>query len=476
MIHNPVLRGFHPDPSVCRVGSKFYLVTSTFEFFPGIPVYRSDDLYHWECIAHVIDRRGQIDYRRIGASRGLFAPTIRHHDGGWFVTVTNVSGPGNCLFVADKPTGRWSDPIHIPIEGIDPSLFFDDDGTAYVLTNGGLAGKSGIIMAPVDLSSGLLLDAPALICQGTGGRYPEGPRLYRIGKWYFLMLAEGGTEYGHMVTLFRSQNLTGPYEACPYGPILTMRDDAQSPLQCTGHADLVDDETGGWHALFLGVRPLRGVLLHNLGRETCLGNVLFRDDGWFFIEPMPSGDGVQEIVLSPSAEYLSPRIPAYPMVWLKGESVRIRGNGGSLSDSFGNPSFFGIRQTEHALLFRCIADACSSDAIFGVSAYAGSGYHYDVVADFGRRTLSLWHCLHGYRYRLARIAFPDGFPSSVCLEVTANSQRYQFRWGASPSHMRTMGTGSCAGLCAEGTRAMSFIGTLVGPFVENGEADFHSCP
>jgi len=270
---NPVLAGFHPDPSVCRVGSDYYLVVSSFEFFPGLPVFHSTNLTDWEPVSFAWHRESQFDMAAAGASRGLFAPTIRFHSGEFFITVTDVSGTGNCIIRSGTPYGPWSDPVPVAQGGIDPSLFFDDDGTAYFCTNADVGGIQGIALSVVNPVTGKLRSPVRHICPGSGGRWPEAPHLYKFDGLYYLMLAEGGTEYGHMETLFRSASPWGPYVPCPHNPILSHRNALANPVQCTGHADLVEDGKGNYWAVFLGVRPLPGLLLHNLGRETFLAPV-----------------------------------------------------------------------------------------------------------------------------------------------------------------------------------------------------------
>lgn len=285
---NPVLPGFHPDPSICRVGDRFYLVVSSFEYFPGIPIFTSTDLVSWLPLGHVLDRRSQLDLSNAAASRGIYAPTIRHHDGFFFVTATNVSGRGHFIVHASDPAGPWSDPVWVDQDGIDPSLYFEE-GLAYFASNiePNPAGphvenpdfERGIQQSLVDPMTGRMLTEPRFLWGGTGARYPEAPHLYRRGEFYYLVLAEGGTEYGHMVTIGRSASPWGPFEASPHGPLVSHRSVA-SPLQAVGHADLVTLPNGDWWLVCLGVRPVGQWPRHLLGRETLLAPVQWREDGW----------------------------------------------------------------------------------------------------------------------------------------------------------------------------------------------------
>lgn len=278
---NPVLPGFHPDPSVCKVGDTFYLATSSFHYFPGIPIHQSRDLVHWELIGHGITSSEQLDLSGTPASRGLFAPTIREHGGRFYITCTEVDRLENFVIAADRPEGPWSVPLSLSQGGIDPSLFFDDDGAVYLCTGG-----DGIALSVIDPDSGVILEGPKRVCYGSGGRWPEGPHLYKRGGLYYLLLAEGGTEYGHMATIFRAASPWGPWEGCPRNPILSHRDDAGSPIQCVGHGDIVEDSAGNSWLFCLGVRPI-GPQLHNLGRETFLAPIVWDESGW----PVVGKDG-----------------------------------------------------------------------------------------------------------------------------------------------------------------------------------------
>lgn len=289
---NPVISGFHPDPSVCRVNQDFYLVNSSFEYFPAIPIYHSTDLIHWEQIGHVLDRNSQLKLKT-GAPNclGIYAPTIRYHKGVFYCIVTNVGGRsgGNFFVYTTNPYGKWSNPVKLPYSGIDPSLFFDDDGKIYYSGT-----DKGIYIAELSFTvsssnpshnhdigvtiSDVVCGEKHYVWNGSGGNNPEGPHLYKINGLYYLMIAEGGTEYCHMTTIARSHSVLGPYESCPYNPILTNRS-TDLPIKATGHADLVQDCQGQWWAVCLGIRSLGYPFRHNLGRETMLVPVIWQN-GW----------------------------------------------------------------------------------------------------------------------------------------------------------------------------------------------------
>jgi xylan 1,4-beta-xylosidase len=279
----PVIPGFHPDPSVVRVGADYYLVTSSFEYAPGVPIFHSRDLVEWEQIGHVLDRATQLDVSAAGASGGIFAPTIRHNDGRFWVITTNTTDAGGQLLVwADDPRGPWSDPVRIPeIDGIDPDLAWDDAGHTLVTWSSFdlVADRSRIRQVQIDPTTGTVLTAPIDLWSGTGRAYPEAPHLYRVDDDWYLMLAEGGTERGHSVVIARGATPQGPFEAAPNNPLLTHRA-LTGTLQNTGHADLVDRPDGSWAMVFLGVR-VRGMSpkYHVLGRETFAADVEWQN-GW----------------------------------------------------------------------------------------------------------------------------------------------------------------------------------------------------
>lgn len=283
----PVIPGFFPDPSVCRVGDDYYLVNSSFEYAPGIPIWHSRDLRTWTQLGNVLTRETQFPAGGSPASRGIYAPTIRQRDGRFFVVGTNVERGGEQFVVtATDPAGPWSDPIAFPgLGGIDPDLAWDDDGVchlAYCALDEALRPEDGslpvIAQAQIDLDRGTLLEDPRVIWRGSGLAHPEGPHLYRRGEWWYLLTAEGGTERGHAVCVARSRSIDGPFEAAPANPIFSRRSTG-FPVQNTGHADLVERPDGSWAMVYLGVRP-RGFTpgFHVAGRETFLARVAWVDD------------------------------------------------------------------------------------------------------------------------------------------------------------------------------------------------------
>ncbi|MEJ2297407.1 MAG: glycoside hydrolase family 43 protein [Woeseiaceae bacterium] len=296
---NPVLAGFYPDPSITRVGDEYFLVNSSFAWYPGVPIFRSTDLVNWHQVGYVLDREELLPLEGLGVSRGVFAPTIRYHDGLFYMITTLVDAGGNFYVTATDPAGPWSDPVWLPgIDGIDPSLFFDNDGRTYVLNNGPpdyeplYDGHRAIWIQELDLETGTLVGPREVIVDGgvdpsSKPIWIEGPHVFKVDGWYYLIAAEGGTGFDHSEVVFRSREVFGPYEPGPLNPILTQRDlDPGRPLPviATGHADFVQTPAGDWWSVFLGCRPYEGHL-YNTGRETFLHPVTWQD-GWpLILEP-----------------------------------------------------------------------------------------------------------------------------------------------------------------------------------------------
>ncbi|GGN93602.1 glycoside hydrolase 43 family protein [Actinoplanes lobatus] len=293
---SPLLPGFHPDPTAVLVDGLYYVVTSTFEYLPGLPIYRSHDLVTWEQIGNVATRPEQLGIEQAASGLGVWAPTLRHHDGRFHLIVIITGSPRGCVvFTAENPAGPWDDGITINgIEGIDPDLAWDDDGQAYVTYSGFVATgpdagtHHGIQQVRVDLTAGKALEAPRSLWSGTGRQFPEAPHVFRRGEHWYLLIAEGGTERGHAVSIARGPAITGPFEGAPANPILTASGQA-SRIQCTGHADLVAGPDGGDDVLILlGVRTLgRTAAFSPLGRETFATTVTWQD-GWPRPQPLPT--------------------------------------------------------------------------------------------------------------------------------------------------------------------------------------------
>nr|WP_320118647.1 glycoside hydrolase family 43 protein [uncultured Marinifilum sp.] len=280
---NPILSGFYPDPSICRVGDTYYMVNSSFEWYPGLPIHRSKDLVNWEKIGHGLHRPDQIVYQDgLKNSNGIFAPSIRYHKGTFYIITTMVGQKGNFIITAKNPSGPWSNPMWIKdAPGIDPSLFWDDDGRCYYTgaavidgTKKEWPGKNGIWMQEINPDKGILIGEKKQVTYGhaSNARWAEGPHLYKIDGEYVLLIGEGGTSEFHAVTIFNSKNLWGPYVPNHANPVITHRHLGYTyPIIQTGHADLVQTQNGEWWSVMLAKRPVNGYSI--LARETFLAKV-----------------------------------------------------------------------------------------------------------------------------------------------------------------------------------------------------------
>ncbi|MEN2402505.1 glycoside hydrolase family 43 protein [Flavobacterium sp. MC2016-06] len=291
--YNPILAGFYPDPSICRVGDKFYLVNSSFCYFPGLPISESTDLVNWKQIGNAITRPEQGDFNNSSLSRGMFAPTIRYHKGIFYVICTNVSGVGNFIVTAKNPAGPWSNPIALPnVKGIDPDLFFDEDGKAYITHNGPPPnnvsvhdGHRAIYMFEYDVANKKTVGEAKLVINGGTDMaikpvWIEGPHVIKKAGYYYLICAQGGTGFNHSEVVFRSKNIFGPYESYANNPIMTQKNldpNRKNEVSTTGHADFVELPNGDWWTVFLGCRPY-GMDLYNTGRETFMMPVEWKNN------------------------------------------------------------------------------------------------------------------------------------------------------------------------------------------------------
>jgi xylan 1,4-beta-xylosidase len=381
---NPLIPGFNPDPSIVRVGDDYYLATSTFEYLPGIPVYHSKDLINWTLIGHVATRTNQVG-SNAPTNLGIWAPTIRFRDGIFYVVVSDAMGRGTLIFTATNPAGPWSDGVVTGIQGIDPDLAWDENGIPYMTFSGlildgeEIGTHLGIQQARIDLETGELLEEVRSIWSGVGGMFPEAPHLYRIGDFWYLMIAEGGTERGHAVSVARSTNIEGPFEAAPHTPILTARGTSR-PVQNTGHADLFQTPDGGWAMVLLGVRT-RGMTrqFSSLGRETFISEITWKD-GWPFAEPVHLNDILEPPVFRDdfsseqlSLEWISLRQLPTDVAKLVEGGVVLTGNGQGLADL--TPAWIGRRQRRlEGIVY---ADVAVS-GVGGITLRYDEAAHYDL--------------------------------------------------------------------------------------------------
>ncbi|MEQ4722275.1 glycoside hydrolase family 43 protein [Nonomuraea sp. B19D2] len=386
---NPIIGGFHPDPSICRVGEDYYLACSSFEYFPGVPIFHSRDLVHWRQIGNILDRPEQLDLPpSVRASGGIWAPTLRHHDGLFWMITKNVTGRGNFLVTAERAEGPWSDPVWIDLPGIDPDLAWDSDGTCYCTF-------SGLQQARIDPKRGVIVEGPWPVWSGTGLAWPEGPHLYRRGDWWYLLMSEGGTHTGHAISVARARSPRGPFTPAPANPILSHRS-TNRPIQAIGHADLVDTPEGDWWMVLLGIRPKgRFPYHHVLGRETFLAPVTWVDD-WPVVGPIeehgqaprawnplpaePERDDFDATALSP--RWISPRSRP-PHAWSLTERpgwLTLRATGDTLDRP--GTTFLGRRQQHHDV--RVAARLDPGTGCGGLSVRLDEAHHYDLEVGGGQ--------------------------------------------------------------------------------------------
>jgi xylan 1,4-beta-xylosidase len=300
-IRNPILCGFNPDPSIVRVGNDYYIATSTFEWFPGVQIHHSCDLAHWRLVTRPLSRPNQLNMLGDPDSCGIWAPCLTHAEGLFWLIYTDVKRYGrttvggasgaslrdfhNYLVTSPRIDGEWSDPVSLNSSGFDPSLFHDDDGRKYLVNmlwdhRPGHNRFAGIVLQEYSVKERRLIGERKVIFNGTALGFTEAPHLYKRKGWYYLLTAEGGTGWGHAVTMARSRKLTGPYELHPDLYILSARHRPDVYLQRAGHADLVETQNGETYMVYLCGRPLRNRDRCTLGRETAIQKMVWGSDDW----------------------------------------------------------------------------------------------------------------------------------------------------------------------------------------------------
>lgn len=385
---NPVIKGFYPDPSLIVKNQKFFLATSSCHYFPAVPLFESDDLVNWKQIGNILNRESQIDLNGATHFDGVFAPTLRCHNGRYYMTTTNFKTKQNFYVYTDDIYGSWSDPINVDQDGIDPSLYFED-GHTYFLTNGtDDQGEHGIVQCEIDITTGKKLSKSKVIWKGSGGRYIESPHTYKIGDYYYLMVAEGGTEYGHMITIARSKDIWGPYIGNPDNPILTNRDKGDFVIQGAGHGELFQNTDGHWYLVCLAFRQLsKADMFHNLGREVHLLPVHFNNQGW----PICGYDGTldfdyeipgdfRQLPLSDltfentdfNLDWVKLRKPQNERYQYQNGILKLIGSDDDLS-SGKSPVFIGLRQKEFKMNTQVEVKGNG-----GLSAYMCEDEHFDL--------------------------------------------------------------------------------------------------
>ncbi|CAM3238494.1 glycoside hydrolase family 43 protein [Paenibacillus lupini] len=485
--NNPVIKGFYPDPSICKVEDTYYLVCSSFQFFPGVPIFQSKDLLNWEQIGHCLTRKSQVQLETVNSSGGVFAPTIRYNNGRFYMTTTNDTTRQNFYVWTDDIYGEWSDQVYVDQGGIDPDLYFEDGKTFFMSNGMDDEGIGGIVQCQIDIESGNKLSPSRTIWQGTGGRYLESPHLYKINGRYYLLAAEGGTEYGHMETYARGDSPSGPFEAYPMNPVLTNRNMGGYELQGVGHGDLIQDNEGNWWLFHLGFRQIgQWLTYHHLGREVFLTPITFGEDGWFTAghkgttlmsfdtDRIPSTVIQQEKKLYTfentnwNLDWCSLRHPAEENYSLEHDKLQLRGTEVTL-DVPASPTFIGIRQRDFNAVISCDISLNSGEA--GITLYMDENHHYD---------LAIHQVENGYKV-IERLNIGDiksvehevdlGSNNHATLVVRATPERYSFYLHVDGKDI-LLGTAQTKYLSSE--IAGGFTGVLIGLYAcgEGSLAEF----
>ena len=467
---NPVIPGYHPDPSVCRVGNDYYLVNSSFQYFPGVPIYHSRDLQSWQLIGNVLDRASQLPLGGATSWLGIYAPTIRYNNGVFYMITTNVGKGGNFMVTAKNPAGPWSEPMWLQQQGIDPSLLFED-GKCYMVSNP----DNMITLCEIDPVTGKQLTESRGIWQGTGGRYPEGPHIYKKDGYYYLLVSEGGTELAHSITIARSRNIYGPYEANPKNPILThcCRLAQDSQIQGTGHGDLIQDTKGRWWLTFLGYRNFNGSY-HHIGRETFIAPVEWPRGGW------PVVNGGKPIVVNerkPVAikttfdkplgyEWVYQQNPDSACYSQQNNLLRLIGSASSLRENK-QPTFIGRRQEAVKFCFETkITDydlRGTDEAGITVFQINDGNAQLGIVHNDGTAFVNLTLNLKNVTTVLGSTGISGG---KLWLRVTSDGVNYQFFCSTDGQEFDHVGDISCTLLSTE--TAGGFTGATLGLYAYNG--------
>lgn len=440
-IQNPIIRGFYPDPSICKAEGKYYLAASSFQFFPGVPIFESEDLVNWKQIGHCLTRTNQVELHQVPSSGGVFAPTLRYHNGTFYMVTNNNTFGKNFYISTNDIYGEWSEPIFVDQEGIDPSLLFDGDKVYFTSNGSDKDNKPCILQCEIDIKTGEKLTDSIPVWGGSGGRYLESPHLYHIGDWYYLMVAEGGTEYGHMVTYARSKEPFGPFEGYAKNPVMTNRNlgGNQNPIQGIGHGDLIEDEKGDYFMVCLGFRQSgEWQPFHHLGREIFLAPV-FWEDGWFTAGDNGVVNEWMEMNLSAAEQKMSYDVELSAMNlshprWCylrdyhkenyeyENGVLKLRGTALTLEEA-DTPTFIGVRQSEFETSLKITVSGEAAEA--GITFYMDESEHYDlavVQGEAGKKVMA--------RVKVgdaqAVLQMVDVVEDEVQLEVESTPAEYHF--------------------------------------------------
>ncbi|WP_281084732.1 glycoside hydrolase family 43 protein [Segatella bryantii] len=484
---NPIIPGFHPDPSICRVGSDFYLVNSSFNYFPGVPIFHSKDLIHWQQIGNVLNRESQLPLQGANSWTGIYAPTLRYYEGVYYMITTNIGHGGNFLVTAKNPQGPWSEPVWLEQQGIDPSLYFEH-GKCYMVSNP----DNTIMLCEIDVKTGKQLTPSRAIWHGDGGRYPEGPHIYKKDGYYYLLISEGGTELAHHLTIARSKNIAGPYESNPANPILTncnMKGQLMQ-IQGTGHGDFVQAPDGSWWITFLAYRNMGGSY-HHLGRETCIAPVKWDEGQWPIVYNLQPIDTLMQASLLPAVEWtkstgkivfssgqLGPQWvylqnPVWDNYQFVSGKLRLKGGWSSLTEN-NRPTFLGLRQeAERIVLETQVTPHGKTGFESGLTVYQINDGHYDLFVQAeknGKYAVGLRYVVKNLPHNEIVFAHIDN-PYNLKLRVRSGDNQYYFDYAEKGMHYKNVGQLSSTLLSTEVVGG--FTGVTLGMYAQgSGYADF----
>ena len=524
---NPILPGFYPDPSICAANGKYYIVTSSFYYFPGLPVFESEDLVHWRQIGNAIDRPDQLDYRDCENSEGLWAPTIRYHEGRFYIVNTlDVNGRThryNYVIWAEDPAGPWSDAVVIDgADGIDPSLFFDEEGRVWLCYNHvpertAYPEHKQIILRELDRETWQFAGPEHIIWDAVKdySLYMEAPHIFRIGEWFYLMTAEGGTQTNHCVRFYRSRSLAEGYEPCPRNPVVSNRSLRMVNalgVSVAGHGDLIQTPAGEWYMVLLGIRPYEHYVedydrflprmwirkpdrnqsaQYNMGREAFLVPVAWDGDGWPIVDNENGYVNLRE---------RRPNLPWHRDPWQSRVDNFETANLGlqwvmqrpprkrfwSLSD---RPGFLRLsalpalaeekassaavlRRQQHNDFQAAVAmefDPQHDGEEAGRLLAQNDRFSYLLVKERfeGSNRLACWQILNGTRILAASEKVPDG---RVYLFIEGRPGAYSFFWGMTEREMKPLAL-NLDGTILSTLVADGYVGVLMGMYVSNGRAE-----
>lgn len=453
---NPVLRGMNPDPSIVRVGRDYYLATSSFEYFPSCPIYHSLDLMHWQRIGYALSRQSQ--FAQLSPHPSTYAATLRYHDGTFYLITTDVRGGGNFYVTATNPAGPWSDPIKVDVGMFDPSLFFDEDGTVYYARRGP-SSSARIVQATIDIRTGHLTSPLRTISTGMVTDDAEGPHLYKINGWYYLIEAEGGTRFLHMETVGRSKSPWGPFAPDPANPFVAQHISWDYPVKSVGHCDWTDTPEGNWWIVCLGTRH-PNYASFSLGRETFLYPMAWRN-GWPEVKqqdidqlevdepvlpphPWPTGPARDDFSSTKLDDEWNTIGPSGVDAWSLTERpgfLRLHGQPSLLA--FNAPTaFVGRRQTEWTSRSQAEMEfnPAAENEEAGLTVLMSPSYHYEIFVTLrdGRRMVVLRKRAGDLEQIAAQAAAPAG---PLRLRIDSDPEKYSFYYAGASGEWKLLGSG-----------------------------------